>query len=44
MMFNNDTSCDTEDWNNTAEHSALNHRNKSYFKIITHKKAHLILI
>jgi len=26
-------SCDTEDWNNDAESSALHHRNKSYFKI-----------
>jgi len=24
--------CDTEDWNNDAEHSALLHRNKFYIK------------
>ncbi len=26
-------SCDTEDWSNDAEMSALIHRNKLYFKI-----------
>ncbi len=26
-------SCDTEDWSNDAENTALNHRNKFYFKI-----------
>ncbi len=26
-------SCDTEDWNNDAENSALHHRNKLYFKV-----------
>ncbi len=26
-------SCDTEDWSNDAENSALHHRNKLYFKI-----------
>ncbi len=26
-------SCDTEDWSNDAENSALLHRNKLYFKI-----------
>ncbi len=26
-------SCDTEDWNNDAENSALLHRNKLYIKI-----------
>ncbi len=26
-------SCDTEDWNNDAENSALHHRNKLQFKI-----------
>jgi len=26
-------SCDTEDWNNDAENSALHHRNKLYIKI-----------
>ncbi len=25
-------SCDTEDWRNDAENSALHHRNKIYFK------------
>ncbi len=27
-------SCDTEDWSNDAENTALCHRNKLYFKII----------
>ncbi len=27
-------SCDTEDWSNDAENSALHHRNKLYFKIL----------
>jgi len=26
-------SCDTEDWSNDAENSALHHRNKLHFKI-----------
>jgi len=26
-------SCDTEDWSNNAENSALHHRNKLHFKI-----------
>jgi len=26
-------SCDTEDWSNDAENSALNHRNKLHVKI-----------
>ncbi len=26
-------SCDTEDWSNDAENSALCHRNKLYFKV-----------
>ncbi len=26
-------SCDTEDWSNDAENSALRHRNKWHFKI-----------
>ncbi len=26
-------SCDTEDWSNDAENSALLHRNKFYFKV-----------
>ncbi len=26
-------SCDTEDWSNDAENSALRHRNKLYFKV-----------
>ncbi len=26
-------SCDTEDWSNDAENSALQHRNKFYFKV-----------
>ncbi len=30
-----DGSCDTEDWSNDAENSALYHMNKLYFKIET---------
>ncbi len=26
-------SCDTEDWSNDAENSALHHRNKLYFRV-----------
>ncbi len=31
-------SCDTKDWNNDAENSALNHRNKLHFTIYSNKK------
>ncbi len=31
-------SCDTEDWSNDAENSALPHRNKLYFKICSNRK------
>ncbi len=31
-------SCDTEDWSNDVENSALHHRNKLYFKIYSHRK------
>ncbi len=31
-------SCDTEDWSNDAENSALHHRNKLYFKIYYNRK------
>uniref|UniRef100_A0A672MV34 valine--tRNA ligase n=1 Tax=Sinocyclocheilus grahami TaxID=75366 RepID=A0A672MV34_SINGR len=31
-------SCDTEDWSNDAENSALHHRNKLHFKIQWHAK------
>jgi len=31
-------SCDTEDWNNDAENSALHHRNTLYFKIHLNRK------
>ncbi len=30
-------SCDTEDWNNDAENSALHHRNILHFKIYSNK-------
>ncbi len=33
-------SCDTEDWSNDAENSALHHRNKLHFKI-DHNRKHL---
>ncbi len=31
-------SCDTEDWSNDAENSALHHRNKLHFKIYSNRK------
>ncbi len=31
-------SCDTEDWSNDAENSALHHRNKFYFKVYYNRK------
>ncbi len=31
-------SCDTEDWSNDAENSALHHRNKLHFKIQIEKE------
>ncbi len=31
-------SCDTEDWSNDAENSALRHRNKLYFKVYKNRK------
>ncbi len=37
-------SCDTEDWSNDAENSALHHRNKLYFTIYSHRNSYLIVI
>ncbi len=31
-------SCDSEDWSNDAENSALHHRNKLHFKIHSNRK------
>ncbi len=31
-------SCDTEDWSNDAENSAVHHRNKLHFKIYSNRK------
>ncbi len=31
-------SCDTEDWSNDAENTALHHRNKLHFTIYSHRK------
>ncbi len=31
-------SCDSEDWSNYAENSALHHRNKLHFKIYSNRK------
>ncbi len=31
-------SCDTEDWSNDAENSALHHRNKWHFKTLPQKQ------
>ncbi len=36
-------SCDTKDWNNDAENSALHHKNKLHFKIHSNIK-HIILL
>ncbi len=36
-------SCDTEDWSNDAENTALHHRNKLHFNIYSHRK-HLFYI
>jgi len=36
-------SCDTEDWSNDAENSALHQRNKLHFKIY-YKRTHLLNI
>jgi len=33
-----DGSCDTEDWGNDAENTALHHRNKLYFKTDSNRK------
>jgi len=32
IRMNSEGSCDTEDWSNDAENSALNHRNTLHFK------------
>ncbi len=37
-------SCDTEDWSNDAENSALHHRNKLYFKLHSNRKLFQIVI
>ncbi len=31
-------SCDTEDWSNDAENSALHHKNKLHFQIYSNRK------
>ncbi len=36
-------SCDTEDWSNDAENSALHHRNKLHFKMCYNNKHYFIL-
>ncbi len=33
IIIISERSCDTEDWNNDAENSALSQRNKLYFKV-----------
>ncbi len=33
--------CDTEDWSNNAENSALHHRNKLHFNIYSNRKLSL---
>ncbi len=37
-------SCDTEDWSNDAENSALNHRNKLHYKIYSKTQLCSILL
>jgi len=37
-MMISEGSCDTEDWSNDAENSALHHRNKLNFKIHLKRK------
>ncbi len=37
-------SCDTEDWSNDAENSALHLRNKLHFKIYSNRKVIVIVI
>ncbi len=37
-MWSSEGSCDTEDWSNDAENSALRHRNKLHFKIYYNRK------
>uniref|UniRef100_A0A8C1X2N4 phosphatidate phosphatase n=1 Tax=Cyprinus carpio TaxID=7962 RepID=A0A8C1X2N4_CYPCA len=37
-------SCDTEDWSNDAENSALHHRNKLHFKIYSNRKQNLFFL
>ncbi len=38
MRMISEGSCDTEDWSNDAENSALHHRNKLHFKIYANRK------
>lgn len=38
IIMISERSCDTEDWNNDAEKSALNHGNKSHFKLYSMRK------
>ncbi len=37
-------SCDTEDWSNDAENSALHHRNKLHFKIYSNRKQLFLIV
>jgi len=37
-------SCDTEDWSNDAENTALHHRNKLHFNVITNINGYNISI
>ncbi len=39
-----EASCETEDWSNDAENSALKHRNKLHFKIYLNTKKQLFHI
>ncbi len=38
IRMTSDGSCDTEDWSNDAENSALHHRNKSHFNVYSNRK------
>jgi len=39
-----DGSCDTEDWSNDAENSALHNRNKLHFRIYYNRKQLFIIV
>ncbi len=42
ILMISEGSCDTEDWSNDAENSALHHRNKLHSKIYSNRKTVLL--